>query len=474
MDKRIYISVVFLYALILNLDIYGTEILKNASLSVVKVETESSNASGFIWKQTDWVVTSLHVVDGKSKILVKYINDDGKIIKTSKAKVIKVLKKSDLVLLSLLAPLNRAALSLNVELPKAKQTLDALGFPLNISSASSTEIKVRFGGNKLKTILPAKALNNIKEYPSTDIEIINLEGNLVPGLSGGPILDKQGKVIGVVDGGLENGAIGICWGIPSNQILELENSVETKVPNAKGIKELFAADLKVDVEKTKKIGNLKLTKLKTRSFLELSLTADDKLSLGQLAELFSNFDPFSFRYDIYQEETSGATLVLPEGAKIYNEGDYHIASVGDTRMEVNFMIVPTNDLIDAQQKSIKFEKKFTEDYPNGQLFPDQAWSYFEPVTRYGVTVNRKGLYLNTMENYQWQTEKYLFETLATNGETLLAVAAVNHDNSPEMLQAEFLCTQYNNEECSKIIQSRKIFAQMALGVQLATFPQLQF
>ena len=100
--------------------------------------------------------------------------------------------------------------------------------------------------------------------------------------------------------------------------------------------------------------------------------------------------------------------------------------------------------------------------------------YLLPLTRFGVTINRKGIYRNVYNGFTWQTDKYYFETLATNGNTLLAVAAVNNDNTPQTLQMEMLCGQgYNDSQCPQIIRSRQIWAQMVLGVQLASFPQIQ-
>ena len=44
--------------------------------------------------------------------------------------------------------------------------------------------------------------------------MISIDGNLVAGDSGGPILDSAGEVCGVIDGGLLGGAAAISWAIP--------------------------------------------------------------------------------------------------------------------------------------------------------------------------------------------------------------------------------------------------------------------
>ncbi len=274
------------------------KVLERVSQSVVKIEAGTSSATGFIWKDPQFVVTSLHVIDGQRKITANYVNANGQIVASSPAIVERVLKKSDLVMLRLENPQKRPVLQADLSPLKVKQSLDAVGFPLNIAGYSSTEVKVRFGGDQLRSILPSKVLKKIGEYPSITLKILNLEGNLVPGLSGGPIVDDKGQVVGIVDGGLESGAIGISWGIPASELQLLAQSTDNTLPNAPGITELFAADLDANVGKTQVVGDIRLTKLRSRSFQQLAETADDKLSLNQLASLFSGFNPYAFNYDI--------------------------------------------------------------------------------------------------------------------------------------------------------------------------------
>ena len=89
-------------------------------------------------------------------------------------------------------------------------------------------------------------------------------------------------------------------------------------------------------------------------------------------------------------------------------------------------------------------------------------------------VNRKGIFRYVMTLYGPQSDKYFFETLATDGETLLAVAAVNDDNTPQTLQLEMACNQgIALPQCQAVYQSRRYWAQMVLGVQFATFPYQQ-
>jgi hypothetical protein len=109
-----------------------------------------------------------------------------------------------------------------------------------------------------------------------------------------------------------------------------------------------------------------------------------------------------------------------------------------------------------------------------QVGLDPQWTYLQPINRFGVLVNRKAIYRAIATGYGLQSDKYFFETLATNGQALLAVAAINDDNSPGMLELEAYCVQgYADVRCSQVLESRRHWAQFVLGVQFASFPQLQ-
>ncbi|MEM1142018.1 MAG: serine protease [Pseudomonadota bacterium] len=473
------LGAVFLAACLVTVGAHANErVLQTVADSVVKIETSASAASGFFWRDATTVVTSLHVVDGQDRIVAHRVDRNGRIEASSKASVERVLKESDLVLLRLAKKLGGAPLRENSQPPVVKQRLDAVGFPLNIAGYSNTGVAVRFGGNQLRSILPPKVLRSLGEYPSKTVEILNLEGNLVPGLSGAPIVDERGLVVGIVNGGLESGAVGISWGVPAPQLAKLAQSSDRTLPNQRNVRELFSADLDVEVGSAINLGSGRFTKLRTRSFEQLAATADDQLGLSQIAMLYSNYNPWSFRYDVYLDTESGATLVLPEGVNVEDVGAFMQASVGNRQIDLRFRVEPVRsaNMQGIDQQSILLENALLNPYGDSLLTLDQQWSYLGPVTQQGVTVRRKAVFqngYNTMLNGYPVTvsDKYFFETLATNGSHLLLTAAVNHDNSFDMRQLEFTCS-YNPQYagCYEFFESVRVWAQFVLGVQFSTFP----
>jgi hypothetical protein len=72
---------------------------------------------------------------------------------------------------------------------------------------------------KLRYLLPGSDLGTYKSRNSPDIElsVLSLSGPIQPGFSGAPILDRNGEVVAVADGGLGLGSE-IGWAIPVAQI----------------------------------------------------------------------------------------------------------------------------------------------------------------------------------------------------------------------------------------------------------------
>lgn len=88
--------------------------------------------------------------------------------------------------------------------------LEQLSFPL-----SPHELPLR----KLESFLPFDALSYLEKRnsPNVEIEVFGVIGALQQGLSGAPILDENGNVIAVANGGLTN-AKDISWAIPFEEI----------------------------------------------------------------------------------------------------------------------------------------------------------------------------------------------------------------------------------------------------------------
>lgn len=99
-------------------------------------------------------------------------------------------------------------------------TLKVYGYPYGISLLE-TMLTLRNPPLKpLKDLIPSAPLSILKERrsPNHVINVLNLQGNLLPGDSGAPILDSKLHIVAIANGGLKEGLAGISWAIPFKEI----------------------------------------------------------------------------------------------------------------------------------------------------------------------------------------------------------------------------------------------------------------
>lgn len=178
---------------------------RKAEQMTLRIRNLSCNSlatgSGFaIGKKT--LITNHHVVDGAENLEVN--TWDGK---TLKAKIKSASKYGDIALVEV-----------QDELPFAAELVDGqkgqpvfvVGFPL---------------GEKL-TITEGKILD-YGYFPNDQVQRMSLSARVLPGNSGGPVFNAEGKVVGAV---VEmNTATGMGFAIPSKEVQRLRTSEQAAV-----------------------------------------------------------------------------------------------------------------------------------------------------------------------------------------------------------------------------------------------------
>jgi serine protease Do len=143
--------------------------------------TSQSLGSGFVWSSQGIIVTNNHVVEGASRITVNF--SDGTQVP---AKLIGVDPDSDVAVLRveannlLAAPIGTSADLLIGE------TVVAVGNPFGLSGTVTTGVVSALGRS-----VPSK------EAGRTFTDFIQTDASINPGNSGGPLLNIEGKVIGI-------------------------------------------------------------------------------------------------------------------------------------------------------------------------------------------------------------------------------------------------------------------------------------
>jgi serine protease Do len=156
-----------------------------------------SLGSGFVWSNDGIVVTNNHVVEGASSISVNF-NDGSKL----PAKLIGVDPDSDVAVLRVDARnLATAAVGTSSDLMIGESVI-AVGNPFGLSGSVTTGVVSALGRS-----VPSK------EQGRTFTDFIQTDASINPGNSGGPLLNIEGKVIGINTAIYAN-AQGIGFAIP--------------------------------------------------------------------------------------------------------------------------------------------------------------------------------------------------------------------------------------------------------------------
>jgi serine protease Do len=143
--------------------------------------TSQSLGSGFVWSRDGLIVTNNHVVEGASRITVNF--QDGTQLA---AKLIGVDPDSDLAVLRVESnKLEAAPIGTSSDL-MIGETVVAVGNPFGLSGTVTTGVVSALGRS-----VPSKEANR------TFTDFIQTDASINPGNSGGPLLNIEGKVIGI-------------------------------------------------------------------------------------------------------------------------------------------------------------------------------------------------------------------------------------------------------------------------------------
>lgn len=436
--------------------------------SIVRITCSNRAATGFLWSSPDTAVTAWHVVDGCGNISVYY--EAQKL--TRSASISKVLRRADLALLKIANAPPAQVLPIEPNQPSLTEPLSTLGFPLQIASMTNTPLQLRYGGKTLRAIVPDSVAQSLSGgSPSLDLEIDSIDGHLLPGHSGAPIFNRQRRIVAVADGGLENGAASISWGIPARFITQLAASTESPTPSPTGAAHsgashlLFAAESEVKNLGEISCSGLTLTKLRSAAFPQLIKSVDDPLGMLQLVKFF-NIDPSLFMFDVYQHLPSGATFVLPFGTQLSPtpNGDC-LAQLPGQLVQMYLQIAVLDSPAQVIPKAGLFEQTWSHNNPG--WVEDPQWTNLTPLRRFdGLIVRRRALTHFTAGAPDW----YVFEALAGRNNVFLGLATQKL-NTPSIAQLAMRCqTAPNANGCDLLRTMALSWVQAVLAVQLTTFP----
>lgn len=459
--------------------------VKNSLVKVVvAVDIRSSNAlTGFVWKSPNQVVTSLHGMSPSGDIRILYPGQAWR-----KARIKKVLQKADLVLLELLPgePAPPAGItplsSFSPEKVNFGTSVYALGFNGGAIGSSSRQMKKGYvDPETLANLIPKKdkdALSRIG-FPALDLNILYLEGSLLPGFSGAPVFDPQSRLIGIGDGGLEKGASNVSWIIPAYYLSELETSTSSSLPPGfENLTQLFSAAAKIelqaedaapatnptpdypvppaesewyvtdkmlessfdhfDSESIEALG-FEFYPIKTRSLSEMMDTSDDPENIQKLSDEFAldlniQLDYDAMNYDIYEDINNGVVLAVPEGRSLqFNPAEeaFQVVNTDGNDMQLYFYGVQ-NDFSDTNFEELLLvmgeviNQNFAYRYGMSGFTVDEeysVWDEFEGGRKIAWILSLGNEYLMGQDGLQYAFYVYM-TLLMTEEKTFMAIATI--------------------------------------------------
>ena len=302
-------------------------VLNRIAPSVVRIVAEgcagsepARTGSGFVWGSLRQVVTDLHVVIGCRTIRVGYQGID-----ELSARIANVYVKADLVLLDVdRPPAAVGGLDLAGDVPSVGATVDAFGYPLGLPERDTKELHISYataGSPELRQGLPAEVLTALQNqgFPALDIDVLHLDGNLLPGHSGAPLIDDAGHVVGVGSGGLARGTVGIGWAVRAQYVSQLPDHHDPLPTGTQEAAASFAYAVPAAAADTVRCGGLTLVRTRTVDLAELASGSDDPDRLEPLARALTASSVSALRairFAIWTETTSGAAIAVPAGLAI--------------------------------------------------------------------------------------------------------------------------------------------------------------
>jgi S1-C subfamily serine protease len=432
-------------------------VLLQAAKSVVQVissgcsgEDAARAGSGFALGKEGLFVTDLHVVAGCTDYQIRRQNDN-----QWPATLVRVLKARDLALLKVdPPPSDLPGLQISAAAPSLNEKLDVIGYPLGLGAFDSAPLNVTLATKttpELQYALDAPALAELQStgYPALDTNVVRVNGSLEPGDSGAPVIDWQGNVAAIGDGGLQRGTVGIGWATQPGYVKELEGSTESRTVGTLGS---ASVDFAVTVPKTQaeaadgtvRCGALSLVRSHHVYAGKLIRTTDDPIKLRRLVGNLIGAPVEQFdkdKFTIWTEPKSGAGIALPRELHIEAGPDYCTVHTGAPDIDYMVALAPlpfdANSAewgIEANRQAWLALHRAVRAANTHQLLGDRKYSIRRRYENGGIVIRR----METGQSTEGSPVRVFTNDLAGRG-AFISIAVINRNAKPDpnqMTEAE--------------------------------------
>jgi len=183
-------------------------IIEDVVKSVVTIKTDVSQGTGFLIDNRGYVITNAHVLSGGTTLLVQNYEQTN-----FETQFIGYNAEFDIALLKISGDFEKLNLGNSNEIQIGEKVI-AIGNPLGLQFSVSEGII---------SAVHRVGANNVDAYIQTDAA-------LNPGNSGGPLINKQGEVIGINNFKISGGE-SLGFALESNYIKEVVNAISQQELN---------------------------------------------------------------------------------------------------------------------------------------------------------------------------------------------------------------------------------------------------
>jgi hypothetical protein len=350
-DRQCWLLTAFVVGALNCANVASAPIENNHVVRVTVTEDSTGkgqSATGFLWKKNNQVVTSLHAVLHKrleNRTIKVFCNGN-----SQSAQVKNVLQKADLVLLTTDEPVTGCKVfddsfqgqTAAMLKPKHRTPLYTLGWKGASEVATYRDLKKGgvAGRETLQSLVSntksKEALRSLK-LPAMNLEIYFVTGDgLGGGYSGGPVVDGSGKLLAIVDGGLDNGGTDYNWLIPATFLNDFKTPNDPTIPEvdlellgshfSAGLVEPPGTQTEVSFvpnpQATQDGSRYSFVKTKTRWLDSLINTSDKDIAYGiqQLVQTYAKATgsdvEHRIQFDIFEDADRGLIIAVPVGQRL--------------------------------------------------------------------------------------------------------------------------------------------------------------
>ncbi|HLG28004.1 MAG TPA: trypsin-like peptidase domain-containing protein [Paenisporosarcina sp.] len=350
-----------------------TQIIKESQSRVFTIFTETGLGSGFLFEEKGTVVTNAHVVAGFTEVVVRNVNGQ-----QTTGRVIGISDEYDVALIQVDDYAGEVPLEMEINETEIGSEVIALGSPQGLENSAS--------------IGYLTGLDRSFESDFQYENVYQVDAQISPGSSGGPLLDaKTGKVIGI-NSALLTADQSIGFSIPLYTMIDLLQSWSKSPMTSNEVASIFSFydDYEYDPEASAKADSYYEEYVEEEYVEEDSeeITDDDTYYFDEvgLSDFIVHFRD-NYEMALYYEEFYYIEDMLLFGSTAYNEMADYISEITGQGMMFEFTSNEVTDIVIEEDYAVvsTFE---VFDFMNAA----GEWSTYERVKDYSVVIDEYGTY----------------------------------------------------------------------------------